>query len=192
MHGVTVVKPEWLLKYASSLCTFSAPLEDPKPYYDPLNDQGYCYVSPIFSRHNWQLPLHSIPIKDDTHRVKVFACALLKGDVLPCLRDVKDMLALSPSAVLGSGSQRRVGDLVFMMENFQKCNRMKIGPKLIDSRAALRDAWNVDPDFLYAEIKVWFQDKFHNQFGETWEKMHQQVHLEGRELFPKKLKKIKR
>lgn len=147
---VTSVKPGWLLKYASSLCTFSAPLDDPKPYYAPQNDQVYCYVSPTFSRHNWQLPLHNLPIKDGTSRLQVFACALLKGDVLPCLRVVQKFLALSPSVVLGPVSQRRVGDLL---------NRMKIGPKLIDSRAALRDAWNIDPDFLYPEIMVWLQDK---------------------------------
>ncbi|KAL6601609.1 hypothetical protein ACP70R_044829 [Stipagrostis hirtigluma subsp. patula] len=179
MHGVTTVKPEWLVKYASSLCTFSAQLEDPKPYYDPLKDQVYCYVSPIFSRHNWQLPLHSVPMKDYTSRPKVFACALLKGDVLPCLRDVRKFLAMSPSAVLGPATQPRVEYLLSRMKG-----------KLIDSRAALRDAWNVDPNVLHPEIKVWFQDKFHGQFGVIWEKMHQEVLLEGHELFPKRSKKV--
>uniref|UniRef100_A0A0E0K514 RNA helicase n=1 Tax=Oryza punctata TaxID=4537 RepID=A0A0E0K514_ORYPU len=171
MHGVTSVKPGWILKYASSLCTFSARLEDPKPYYEPQKDQVYCYVSPIFSRHNWQLPLHS-----------VFACALLKGDVLPCLKVIQKFLALSPYVLLGPVSQRRVCDLL---------DRMKIGSKLIDSRAALRDVWNVNPDFLYPEIKAWIQDKFHSQFGAIWEQMHKDVVLEGDELFPKRYKKVK-
>ncbi|CAL5360931.1 unnamed protein product [Camellia sinensis] len=35
IHGATSVKSDWLVKYAGSLCTFSAPLTDPKPYYDP-------------------------------------------------------------------------------------------------------------------------------------------------------------
>ncbi|KAM3225200.1 hypothetical protein ACQJBY_058134 [Aegilops geniculata] len=180
MYGVTSVKPGWLLKYASSLCTFSAPLEDPKPYYEPQNDQVYCYVSPIFSRHNWQLPLHSLPIKDATRRVQIFAWALLKGDVLPCLRVVQKFLALSPSVVLGPASQRRVGDLLSRMSK-----------KTIYSRAALRDAWNTDPDYLYPEIQAWIQDKYQSQLGAIWEQMHQEVRLEGRELFPKRFKKIK-
>ncbi|KAK3159039.1 hypothetical protein QOZ80_2AG0144910 [Eleusine coracana subsp. coracana] len=197
MHGVTAVKPGWLLKYASSLCTFSAPFEDPKPYYDSLHDQVYCYVRPVFSRHNWELPLHSLPIKDNNSRLKVFAYALLNGDVLPCMRDVKDMLALSPSVILGPGpsSQTRVGDLLDKMQKCRKllCEKMQNCPKLIDSRAALRDAWNADPNFLYPEIKVWFQAKFHSHFGVIWQKMHQEVLLEGRELFPKpkRLKKVK-
>jgi ATP-dependent RNA helicase DHX37/DHR1 len=182
MHGVTSVKPGWLLKYASSLCTFSAPLEDPKPYYEPKSDQVYCYVSPIFSRHNWQLPLHSLPIKDPTSRLQIFAWALLKGDVLPCLRVVQKFLALSPSAVLGPASQRRVGDLL---------SRMKNGEKLIDSRAALRHKWSTDPDFLYPEIHAWIQGKYQSQFEAIWEQMHQEVRLEGIELFPKRFKKVK-
>ncbi|KAF7078834.1 hypothetical protein CFC21_083196 [Triticum aestivum] len=181
MHGVTSVKPGWLFKYASSLCTFSAPLEDPKPYYEPQNDQVYCYVSPIFSRHNWQLPLHSLPIEDPTRRLQVFAWALLKGDVLPCLRVVQKFLALSPSAVLEPASQRRVGDLL---------SRMKMGGKLKDSRRALRDAWRGDPDFLYPEIQAWIQDKYQSQFEAIWEQMHQEVWLEGHELFPKRFKKV--
>ncbi|EMS49988.1 putative ATP-dependent RNA helicase kurz [Triticum urartu] len=180
MYGVTSVKPGWLLKYASSLCTFSAPLEDPKPYYEPQNDQVYCYVSPIFSRHNWQLPLHSLPIKEATRRVQIFAWALLKGDVLPCLRVVQKFLALSPSVVLGPASQRRVGDLLSRMSK-----------KTIYSRAALRDAWNTDPDYLYPEIQAWIQDKYQSQLGAIWEQMHQEVRLEGRELFPKRFKKVK-
>jgi ATP-dependent RNA helicase DHX37/DHR1 len=68
---------------------------------------------------------------------------------------------------------------------------MKMGPKLVDSRAALRDVWNVDPGFLYPEVKVWYQDKFHSQFDLIWEQMHQQVLLEGHKLFPKRSKKVK-
>uniref|UniRef100_A0ACD5ZMV5 Uncharacterized protein n=1 Tax=Avena sativa TaxID=4498 RepID=A0ACD5ZMV5_AVESA len=182
MHGVTSVKPGWLLKYASSLCTFSAPLEDPKPYYEPKNDQVLCYVSPIFSRHNWELPLHSLPIEDATSRLQVFAWALLKGDVLPCLRVVQKFLALSPSAVLGHASQRRVGDLL---------SRMKNGGKLINSRTSLRDKWSIYPDFLYPEIQSWIQGKYQSQFEAIWEQMHQEARLEGNELFPKRFKKVK-
>ncbi|KAI3909067.1 hypothetical protein MKW98_011428 [Papaver atlanticum] len=55
MHGVTSVKPDWLVNYASS------------------------QVTPSFGPHLWKLPLHSSPIKDDALRVSVFACALLRG-----------------------------------------------------------------------------------------------------------------
>uniref|UniRef100_A0ACD6A7N0 Uncharacterized protein n=4 Tax=Avena sativa TaxID=4498 RepID=A0ACD6A7N0_AVESA len=182
MHGVTSVKPSWFLKYASSLCTFSAPLKDREMCYDPKKDQVCCFVRPIFSQHNWQLPLHSIPVTDGSIRLKVFACALLKGDVLPCLKEAREFLSLSPSVVLGPVIHRKAGDLL---------SRMKAGQKLIDSRAALRDEWNRYPEFLYPEIKACFQDVFHSQFGALWNKMHQEIRLEGEDLFPKRSKKIK-
>ena len=176
MHGLTSVKPSWLLNYASSLSTYSAPLEDREMYYDPKKDQVYCFVRPIFSRHNWQLPLHNLPVNDGSIRLKVFACALLKGDVLPCLKEAREFLSLSPSVVLGPVIHRKVGDLL---------SKMKTGKKLIDSRAALREAWNRYPYFLFPEIKVCFQDKFHNQFGALWNQMHWEIRLECQNLFPK-------
>lgn len=185
MHGVTSVKSDWLVKYASSLCTFSAPLTDPKPYYEPLSDQVFCWVSPTFGRHNWQLPLHSLPIKNDILRVSVFACALLEGQVLPCLRSIQKFLAAPPSSLLKPQAlgQRRVGDLL---------SRLKTGSRTIDSRAKLRDAWSQDPLFLHSEIKYWFQERFHDRFGDIWEEMHHEVHLESCELFPKRAKKEKK
>ncbi|WVZ85284.1 hypothetical protein U9M48_032231 [Paspalum notatum var. saurae] len=162
MHGVTRVKPCWLFKYARSLCTFSAPLEDRKIHYDPKKDQVYRYVCPIFSRHNWQLPLQ-----------RVFACALLNGDVLPCLKEARKFLSVSPLVVQGPVIHRKVGDLL---------SRMKTSQHLIDSRAALRDAWDWCPDFLYPEIKACFQVKFHSQFGALWNRMHQEIRLEGQDL----------
>ncbi|KAM0821691.1 hypothetical protein ACQ4PT_072022 [Festuca glaucescens] len=181
MHGVTSVKPSWLLKYASSLCTFSASLKDQEMFYDPKEDQVYCFVRPIFSQHNWQLPLHCLPVKDGSIRSKVFACALLKGDVLPCLKEAREFLSLSPSAVLGPVIHRKVGDLL---------SRMKSGQKLIDSRAALKDEWNRYPEFLYPEIKACFQDKFRSQFGVLWINMHREIRLEGEDILPKRSKKI--
>ncbi|KAG6500853.1 hypothetical protein ZIOFF_040711 [Zingiber officinale] len=185
LYGVTTVKSDWLVKYASSLCTFSAPLTDPKPYYEPLSDQVLCWVTPTFGAHNWELPLHSIPIKNITLRLSVFASALLEGNVLPCLRSVQKFLASPPSSMLRPEAlgQRRVGDLL---------NRLKIGSKVIDTRAKLQDAWSENPHFLYSEIKQWYQEVFHDQFGRLWERMHIEVNLEGYELFPKRAKKDKK
>ncbi|KAK1318649.1 putative pre-mRNA-splicing factor ATP-dependent RNA helicase [Acorus calamus] len=182
MHGVTSVKCSWLVKYASSLCTFSAPLTDPRPYYEPLNDQVLCWVSPTFGPHLWQLPLHSILIKNGTLRVSTFACALLEGQVLPCLRSAQKFLAAPPTSILKpeASCQRRVGDLL---------SRLRTRSRTIDSRAMLREAWNENPHILNSEIRQWFQERFHDQFEQFWVQMHDEVLLEGPELFPKRAKK---
>ncbi|KAL0435922.1 UNVERIFIED_CONTAM: ATP-dependent RNA helicase DEAH13 [Sesamum radiatum] len=41
INGATIVKSNWLVQYARPLCSFSAPLSDPKPYYNPTADQVF-------------------------------------------------------------------------------------------------------------------------------------------------------
>uniref|UniRef100_A0A5B7BJH8 RNA helicase n=1 Tax=Davidia involucrata TaxID=16924 RepID=A0A5B7BJH8_DAVIN len=185
IHGATSVKSDWLVKYAGSLCSFSAPLVDPKPFYEPLTDQVFCWVIPTFGPHLWQLPLHSLPIKDDVHRVAVFAFSLLEGHVLPCLKSVRKFMAASPSSILRpeASGQRRVGSLL---------NKLKTGMRIIDSCAMLREAWNENLRELHSEILDWFQGGFHDQFEELWAEMNHEVLLDPKERFPKRVKREKR
>ncbi|KAK6939099.1 LOW QUALITY PROTEIN: Helicase-associated domain, partial [Dillenia turbinata] len=175
IHGATVVKPDWLVKYARSLCSFSAPLTDPKHCYDPVTDQVLCWVTPIFGHQLWQLPVHSIPISDNVNRVAVFAYALLDGQVLPCLSSVRVYIAASPSRILRleASGEKWVGNLL---------NKMQNGFRILDSRAALREVWDKNPEEPYLEVKDWFQEKFRNQFKEVWEQMHCEIHSEPEEL----------
>lgn len=185
MHGATSVKSEWLVKYAKSRCSFSAPLTDPKPYYDPSTDQVLCWVSPTFGPHLWQLPLHSLPIKNDVLRVSVFAYSLLAGKVLPCMKSAKKFLAAPPASILKpeAAGQRRVGNLL---------NKLKLGSRMIDSLNALRETWEKNPQELHSEILHWFQDKYHDMFEELWAQMHLEVLLGPHELFPKRVKSGKK
>ncbi|CAL5423435.1 unnamed protein product [Camellia sinensis] len=185
IHGATSVKSDWLVKYAGSLCTFSAPLADPKPYYDPLTDQVFCWVIPTFGPHLWQFPLHGIPIKDDVHRVAVFAFSLLEGHVLPCLRSVRKFMAASPGSILRpeASGHRRVGNLL---------DKLKTRLRIIDSCTTLREAWNENPRELHAEILDWFQEGFSGQFEELWLEMHREVLLDPKERFPKRVKRDKK
>ncbi|KAK6228269.1 hypothetical protein SCA6_000609 [Theobroma cacao] len=176
MHGVTSVKSDWLVNYAKSYCTFSAPLADPKPYYDPQTDEVYCWVVPTFGPHLWQLPLHSLRISNDAHRVTVFAFALLEGQVLPCLRSVKQFMSASPDIILKPESygQRRVGNLLH-----------KLKARSINSCAQLRQTWEENSRELHLEILDWFQESFHKQFAKLWSEMLSEVLLEPQE--PKSL-----
>ncbi|XP_059660034.1 ATP-dependent RNA helicase DEAH13-like isoform X3 [Cornus florida] len=185
MHGATSVKSDWLVKYAGPLCSFSAPLADPKPYYDPLTDQVFCWVVPTFGPHLWQLPLHSLPIKDDDHRVAVFALSLLEGHVLPCLRSTRKFMAASPGSILRPEAlgHRRVGNLL---------SKLNTSLRTIDSCAMLGEVWNENPRELQSEIMDWFQEGFHDQFEELWAEMHHEVLLDPKERFPKRVKRGRR
>ncbi|CAA6665351.1 unnamed protein product [Spirodela intermedia] len=172
LHGVTAVKPEWLVKYASALCNFSAPLLEPRPCYDSLKDQVLCWVSPIFGPHLWQLPLHGIPAENEMVRISIFACALLEGGVLPCLRSIQRYLVASPTIILRPES----------MED-------EAGNVIIDRRAILCEVWRKNPQLLRSEIHCWFKEEFQHLFDELWGKMHEEAQLEGEQLFMAKGKK---
>ncbi|KAL2556665.1 RNA helicase family protein [Forsythia ovata] len=185
IHGATSVKSNWLVKYARSSCTFSAPLSDPKPYYDPAADQVFSWVAPTFNPHRWQLPLHGLPIKDDANRVAVFACSLLEGQVLPCLKAVRKFMAASPASILKpeASGLRRVGNLL---------NKLSTRGRIIDSCAMLMKLWNDDPTELFSEIRDWFQEGFYNQFEELWTEMLREVQLDPKKRFSKRVKGEKR
>nr|XP_004231211.1 ATP-dependent RNA helicase DEAH13 isoform X1 [Solanum lycopersicum]XP_010326955.1 ATP-dependent RNA helicase DEAH13 isoform X1 [Solanum lycopersicum] len=185
IQGATSVKENWLIKYAPSLCSFSAPLSDPKPYYDPLNDQVLCWVSPTFGPHLWKLPLHGLPIADDFLRVAVFASSLLEGKVLPCLKSVQKLLAASPASILKPEALglKRVGDLLY---------KMRIKKKGIDSCIKLRKLWDDNPQELFPEILDWFQEGFHEHFEDLWAKMQLEILLDPKRRFSEKVKRKKR
>ncbi|CAA7395506.1 unnamed protein product [Spirodela intermedia] len=187
LHGVTGVKPEWLVKYASSLCNFSAPLLEPRPCYDSLKDGVFCWVRPSFGPHLWPLPLHGVPAENDMVRISIFACALLEGNLLPCLRCVQRCLVASPRFMLRPESlgQSRVFNLL---------KKMKVGNVIIDRRAILCEAWRKNPQLLRSEIQCWFQEGFRHLFDELWGRMQEEVQLEGEQLLlmAKGKKKIKR
>ncbi|KAG2283704.1 hypothetical protein Bca52824_054924 [Brassica carinata] len=135
MHGATRVKPEWL---------------DPKPYYSRELDRVFCWVVPSFGPHLWELPAHSEEVRDDRYRAAVFGCALLQGEVLPCLKSARALLAGKPETLLereGWGLER-VGSLVTALEK-----------KKIDSLESLRKRWEQNSNLLYPEIEAWFQKK---------------------------------
>lgn len=177
MHGVTSVKPEWLVKYAPSLCTFSAPSTDAKEYYEPLTDQVLHYVIPAFGPHLWKLPPHSLPISNYVSRVAVFAYALLEGQVLPCLRRAREFMKAPPASVLGPAAegQRRAGNLL-----------AKLNVKKIDCCAMLREVWKENPKELHSEIQDWFKESFRKSFATLWSDMLREVILEPHERFSKK------
>ncbi|XP_074354765.1 ATP-dependent RNA helicase DEAH13-like isoform X1 [Apium graveolens] len=181
IYSATTVKPDWLVKYASSSCTFSAPHTDPRPYYEPLSDQVFCWRTPTFGPYHWQLPLHRFPVEDNMQRVAVFASSLIGGAALPCLKSVQEFLAAAPAIVLPKSlGHKRVRNLL---------SKLNTGKKTIDSCAMLREVWSENPGELYSEIQEWFQERFHDQFKELWAEMHREVLLDPQERFGKKGKK---
>ncbi|CAH2079326.1 unnamed protein product [Thlaspi arvense] len=168
MHGATRVKPEWLVKHAKSLCVLSAPLKDPKPYYSSKLDRVFCWVVPSFGPHLWELPAHSVAVRDDRDRAAAFGCALLQGEVLPCLKSVRPLMAGKPETLLEreAWGLERVGGLVTALEE-----------KKVDSLESLRKVWEDNSNVLYSEIQNWFQSKSRHLVKDLWQRMLQEAEV---------------
>lgn len=183
MHGVTRVDPGWLVEHAKSSCVFSAPLMDPRPFYDTQTDQVKCWVNPTFGRFCWELPKCQLPISDNDIRMQVFAYALLVGQVCPCLKSVRKYMAAPPESILKreAFSQKRVVNLL-----------SKLKSRLVDSSTMLRMVWQENPRELYTEILDWFQQNFYQNFDGLWLQMIGEVLSETKESSVCKVKKRKK
>ncbi|XP_076952248.1 ATP-dependent RNA helicase DEAH13-like [Bidens hawaiensis] len=182
IHGATRIKPEWLARYSSYLCSFSAPLVDPKPYYEPRTDIVYNWVSVTFGDRLWELPLHGQPVKDEKVKINVFCYSLLDGLVLPCVKRAREFMAAQPISVLRPevAGHKRFGKLVFEMRK-----------RGIDSCEMLRKVWDENERVLYHEFFDWFQEGFDDEFKKLWKSMQREVRLDPQERFVKAVKKEK-
>ncbi|KAI3506137.1 hypothetical protein L1887_28493 [Cichorium endivia] len=182
IHGATRVKPEWLARYSAYLCSFSAPLTEPKPYYDPQTDKVYNWVNASFGDRLWELPLHSLAVKDERIAASVFGYSLLAGVVLPCLKRVREMMAAVPASVLKPEAvgHKRFGMLVYELRkrNIRSCEM-------------LRKVWDENRTMLYSELLAWFRDGFESDFEDLWETMQREVRLDPEARFAKAARKDK-
>ncbi|KAI3691061.1 hypothetical protein L2E82_49276 [Cichorium intybus] len=89
IHATTRVKPEWLARYSAYLCSFSTPLTEPKPYYDSQTHKVYNLMHTSFGDRLWELPLHSLVVKEERVGMTVFCYSLLDGILLSCLKRLR-------------------------------------------------------------------------------------------------------
>lgn len=85
MRNVVVIEAAWLPLYAAKQCTFSQPLSEPPPRYDPAEDAVKCHRSATFGPHLWPLPTVELEYPECTDRYCHFACALFSGEVMRSL-----------------------------------------------------------------------------------------------------------
>lgn len=148
MAGLTAIEPQWLPAVAPALCTFSAPLPDPPPFYQPAADAVMAWRDVTFGRHDWALPRAPARHPDATERCAVFGAALLEGRVLPSLAGLKHALALPPSMLARSDTRvhKRADELLAALRAAQ-----------VDSRASLAAKWRASPRWLHHELAQWLQ-----------------------------------
>lgn len=122
---IVAIEPEWLSVYASKLCNFSKPLEHPSPRYDAKSDKIKCTVHCTFGVHAWILPDAEIEYEDNIDKYRWFACSLLQGDVISCLKDYTKLLLSSPKIMTKSWFklQKRTQSILASLVSSKICSK---------------------------------------------------------------------
>ena len=162
MYRITAVEPKWLASCASSMVSFSSPLEDPPPWYDAKRDAVRCWRRASYGPDAWPLPLVSGNLDGGTEACVVFAIALLKGRVMPQLAFSKDTLVLAPETMLKVESRGH--------PCVKKLLKVLI-ERTIVTRASLQAMWAIDTKFLLPEIRCWLQPIHARTVDSLWPKL---------------------
>eukprot|EP00698_Gefionella_okellyi_P022997 TRINITY_DN7720_c0_g1_i3.p1 TRINITY_DN7720_c0_g1~~TRINITY_DN7720_c0_g1_i3.p1 ORF type:complete len:1069 (+),score=251.26 TRINITY_DN7720_c0_g1_i3:58-3207(+) len=111
---VSKCDPHWLPRLARALCVFGNPLEDPEPRYDAARGCPVAFFGAEFGPGRWPLPPTeaAFPATLSAVACRVFARALLEGQVFQQLAVFKDHLVAGAASVTRGGTTYRVAALV--------------------------------------------------------------------------------
>ncbi|KAH9497636.1 ATP-dependent RNA helicase dhx37 [Dermatophagoides farinae] len=159
MRNIVPIQMEWLAIYGAKHCTFSNPLEDPPPRYDPDDDCIKCHRRSTFGPHGWELPAIEVDYPDGLDKYCHFAHFLFDGLVFPSLKANLSYMSSPPILFVKSWAmvQPKVDNVIKCLIN----NR-------IDCKHALLNKWKINPKFLLKEYLEWINDGHKVDVRKCW------------------------
>lgn len=159
MSGVTAVEAHWLSAGGSPLRQLSDALSDPPPFYKKEDDVVLTWHNVAYGPKLWPLPKCTHATEDEASRCAVFACALLRGEVLPAFTQLGSWLAAQPQMLCRPELRgvARIGELVGALARGH-----------VDSRASLLRQWRRRPEFLLQEVTMWVAKERGAQLLRLW------------------------
>ncbi|KAG5673670.1 hypothetical protein PVAND_003696 [Polypedilum vanderplanki] len=162
VRGITAIEPEWLLKFAPSMCNIIKTLEEPEPRYDSDEDKIYCHVRATFGRSGWTLPIAEIEMPESLDKYRYFGKFLLEGVVIEKLADFKKNLLSTPSTMTKSWS--RIVPRTEMIMN-------ALANKQIDSREKLLKELRNNPNYLLKQYLMWIPEALQYKVTCLWSEL---------------------
>ncbi|OAD58855.1 putative ATP-dependent RNA helicase kurz [Eufriesea mexicana] len=159
MRGVTAIEPEWLPKFAPSLCRFEEPLTDPPPRYDLETGKVMCSMTGTFGRAGWKLPVINMEYPLSIEGVKWFACFLLEGKVCPKLKQFVSLLLSNPQSINKTWAK--------LIPRTQEITQLLLCNKII-SKEQLLETWKTDRNFLLSAYQKWLPESAHGHVMAIW------------------------
>lgn len=159
MKGVIAIEPEWIPIFVPRLCTFSKPLEDPPPRYDPEVGMVKCHMTCLFGLRAWQIPAQEMEYPPGLDRYRWFSRFLLEGKVFPEFAKFTPFLLTSPVAMTRSWAKLQPRTDVFLSE---------LVSENADSKMALQATWKKNATFLLAAFKQWVPQSMYGELSLMW------------------------
>ncbi|KZC11400.1 putative ATP-dependent RNA helicase kurz [Dufourea novaeangliae] len=159
MRGVTVIEPEWLPKFAPSLCQLGEPLTDPPPRYDTETGKVMCTMRGTVGKAGWTLPLMNVEHPLSTEGVKWFACFFLEGKVCLKLQRFVPSLLSTPQSINKSWAK--------LIPRTQEITQLLLSHAIM-SREKLREIWETDKSFLLSSYQKWLPESAHGEVATIW------------------------
>ncbi|CAK0873782.1 unnamed protein product [Prorocentrum cordatum] len=162
MHGCVAVDPMHLARGAaagsSPLLRLGEFLQVPAPRFLPKQDQVLAFASPKYGPLDFALPTVEVKVAADAiFRYKVFAKALLEGEVIAGVPPAGARLLARPALVLSAPTNPRVAALVGPLWEHR-----------VGSRAELLRRWAEDSRFLLEGCLKWLPPALHEDVRISW------------------------
>ncbi|XP_078042452.1 putative ATP-dependent RNA helicase kurz [Augochlora pura] len=159
MRGITAIEPEWLPKFAPSLCQLGEPLTDPEPWYDTETGKVMCSITGTIGRAGWKLPIMDMEHPLTIEGVKRFASFFLEGKVCPKLKRFVSSLLSSPQSINKSWAK--------LVPRTQEMSQLLLSHAIM-SKERLLEMWENDKTFLLSTYQKWLPESAHGDVAATW------------------------
>ncbi|XP_066602003.1 probable ATP-dependent RNA helicase kurz [Prorops nasuta] len=159
MRGVTAIEPEWLPKFAPTLCNLSEPLMDPPPWYDSNTDKVMCRITGSIGKAGWELPLINSEYPLSVEGVKWFARFFLEGDVCRKLKRYTRSLLSTPGSINKTWSK--------LIPRTEAITKALLSQEVM-SKDKLLAIWSSDNTFLLSAYLKWLPESAHAEVTLLW------------------------
>ncbi|CAK9818656.1 Probable ATP-dependent RNA helicase kurz [Anthophora quadrimaculata] len=159
MRGVTAIEPEWLPKFALSLCQLGEPLSDPPPRYEAETGKVICSIEGTFGRAGWKLPVIEMEYPLSVQGVKWFACFFLEGKVCPKLEQFVPLLLSTPQSIIKTWAK--------LIPRTQEMTQLLLSHGIM-SREKLLCTWKTNRSFLLSAYQKWLPESAHGHVTVIW------------------------
>ncbi|XP_073724216.1 probable ATP-dependent RNA helicase DHX37 [Misgurnus anguillicaudatus] len=159
MRGVCAVQAEWIPKLLPQYCHFSAPEENPAPWYCPLIGRIKCQQQSTFFRVSWKLPAIEMDYPEGLERYKLFAKFVLEGKVCPKLQQFSSCLLSSPATMLKTWAKLQPRTEVLLSA---------LVSEKVDNKTSLEVAWGKNEKYLLSAYCQWIPESLHPEVTKCW------------------------